>query len=153
MNGRVIFPTILRGQGILAGRLALGLGVAAAGTLLMPPASEAGLRICNGTLDLVNVAIGYQTETGIRTEGWWTVTANACAQVVQEPLRQSIYYLHVEDGFGESRLEGDVTLCVQDRKFSLVDADQCWQRGLIEAGFFQVETGGAVEWTVLLSYD
>jgi len=115
--------------------------------------AQAGLRICNGSLDLVNVAIGYETEDGLKTEGWWTITANACTQVIQEPLQPTPYYVHVADGFGESRLTGDITLCIREEKFVLYDGDQCWQRGLIEADFFQVETEGSRDWTVLLSYD
>lgn len=115
--------------------------------------AHAGLRVCNGSVDLVNVAIGYDTEDGLRTEGWWTITANACSQILTEPLKSARYFLHVADGFGESRLGGDITLCIREEKFVLYDGDQCWQRGLIEADFFEVETGGAQDWTVLLSYD
>ncbi len=119
----------------------------------LPRSAEAGLRVCNGSVDLVNVAIGYETDEGIRTEGWWTITSNACSQVLQEPLKSAGYYLHVADGFGEGRLVGDITLCIREEKFVVYDGDQCWQRGLIEADFFQIETGGAEDWTVLLSYD
>ncbi len=119
----------------------------------IPREANAGLRVCNGSVDLVNIAIGYSTEEGLRTEGWWTITANACSQVLQDPLVKASYYLHVADGFAESRLGGDITLCIREEKFVLYDGDQCWQRGLIEADFFQIETGGAPDWTVLLSYD
>lgn len=119
----------------------------------LPQSAQAGLRVCNGSVDLVNVAIGYETEDGLRTEGWWTITSNACSQILQEPLGKTRYYLHVADGFGESRLGGDITLCIREEKFVLYDGDQCWQRGLIEADFFQIETEGAPDWTVLLSYD
>ncbi|WP_460086366.1 DUF1036 domain-containing protein [Roseibium sp. LAB1] len=128
-------------------------GAAVLAGLLLPAAAHAGLRVCNGSVDLVNVAIGYETDEGMRTEGWWTITANACSQVLQEPLEKARYYLHVADGFGESRLGGDITLCIREEKFVLYDGDQCWQRGLIEADFFQVETEGKQDWTVLLSYD
>lgn len=121
--------------------------------LCLPGQAQAGLRVCNGSVDLVNIAIGYETDDGLRTEGWWTITSNACSQVLQEPLKNARYYLHVADGFGESRLGGDITLCIREEKFVLYDGDQCWQRGLIEADFFQIETEGAEDWTVLLSYD
>ena len=120
---------------------------------ISPTLAHAGLRVCNGSVDLVNIAIGYETEDGLRTEGWWTITSNACSQILQEPLKNTRYYLHVADGFGESRLAGDITLCIREEKFVLYDGDQCWQRGLIEADFFQIETDGAEDWTVLLSYD
>lgn len=126
------------------------------GTFLLFAQAEtasAGLRVCNGSVDLVNIAIGYETEDGLRTEGWWTVTANACSQLIQGRLTSDRYYLHVADGFGESRLAGDITLCIREEKFVLYDGDQCWQRGLIEADFFLVETDGTEDWTVLLSYD
>lgn len=132
-----------------------GLAAAAATVFLCLQAvgAQAGLKICNGSLDLVNVAVGYETDDGIRTEGWWTVTANACTHLIQGELSQTKYYLHIADGFGESRLAGDITLCIREEKFVLFDGDQCWQRGLIEADFYQVDTDGAQDWTVLLSYD
>ncbi len=132
--------------------LTFAVSVFLSGLLGALPA-QAGLRVCNGSVDLVNVAIGFDTEDGLRTEGWWTITANACSQILQEPLKQEKYYLHVADGFGESRLGGDITLCIREEKFVLFDGDQCWQRGLIEADFFKIETDGAEDWTVLLSYD
>lgn len=132
--------------------LLVTIGLAAVAAVL-PQTAEAGLRVCNGSVDLVNVAVGYETGDGLRSEGWWTITANACSQVLQEPLKNARYYLHVADGFGESRLAGDITLCIREEKFVLYDGDQCWQRGLIEADFFQIETEGAQDWTVLLSYD
>jgi uncharacterized membrane protein len=135
------------------GRRMLPILVLAATGVCLPRDAEAGLRVCNGSVDLVNVAIGYETEDGLRTEGWWTITSNACSQVLQEPLGNARYYLHVADGFGEGRLGGDITLCIREEKFVLYDGDQCWQRGLIEADFFQIETEGAADWTVLLSYD
>ncbi|WP_420337487.1 DUF1036 domain-containing protein [Roseibium sp.] len=131
----------------------IALASFACALLVWTSTASAGLKICNGSLDLVNVAVGYETEDGIRTEGWWTVTANACTPLIQGDLSQKKYYLHVSDGFGESRLTGDVTLCIREEKFVLYDGDQCWQRGLIEADFYQVETEGARDWTVLLSYD
>jgi len=143
-------PVRFSERGKSAFRLALGFVLA---SLFFAGQAEAGLRVCNGSVDLVNIAIGYETEDGLRTEGWWTITANACSQVLQEPLRETKYYLHVADGFGESRLGGDITLCIREEKFVLYDGDQCWQRGLIEADFFQIETEGAEDWTVLLSYD
>ncbi|WP_306146097.1 DUF1036 domain-containing protein [Roseibium sp. MMSF_3412] len=142
---------ILRAR--LKRRVATFLSVAILMLLTAPQSAHAGLRVCNGSVDLVNVAIGYDTEDGLRTEGWWTITSNACSQVLQEPLKATNYYLHVSDGFGEGRLGGDVTLCIRQEKFVLFDGDQCWQRGLIEADFFKIETEGAEDWTVLLSYD
>jgi len=134
-------------------RLLLTVLMVASVSLYLTREAAAGLRVCNGSVDLVNVAIGYETDDGLRTEGWWTITSNACSQILQEPLKNARYYLHVADGFGESRLGGDITLCIREEKFVLYDGDQCWQRGLIEADFFQIETEGAADWTVLLSYD
>ncbi|MHA7772615.1 DUF1036 domain-containing protein [Roseibium sp. M-1] len=148
----------LRGSGPASlfgrkGPFSASIGLAALACVILPDAALAGLRVCNGTVDLVNVAVGYETDDGLRTEGWWTITSNACTQVLQEALKNARYYLHVADGFGESRLGGDITLCIREEKFVLYDGDNCWQRGLIEADFFQIETEGAQDWTVLLSYD
>lgn len=149
----VTYTRHLASQALHAARMAALLSAASLLLLAASTDARAGLRVCNGSVDLVNVAIGYDTEEGLRTEGWWTITSNACSQVLQEPLKATNYYLHVSDGFGEGRLGGDVTLCIRQEKFVLFDGDQCWQRGLIEADFFKIETEGAEDWTVLLSYD
>ena len=57
----------------------------------------ADFRVCNGTQNLVGVAIGYRAKDGWNTEGWWQVPASTCATLIEGELQSRYYYLYAED--------------------------------------------------------
>jgi uncharacterized membrane protein len=59
--------------------------------LSVPDTAKADFRVCNGTQNLVGVAIGYRAKEGWMTEGWWQVPATTCATLIEGEL-QSRYY-------------------------------------------------------------
>ncbi len=65
-------PFSLKASGLLQAGLFL-----VAGFLAFSVADEAraDFRVCNGTQNLVGVAIGYRAKEGWVTEGWWQVPA------------------------------------------------------------------------------
>jgi len=67
--------------------LACGIPLFAAG------AARADFRVCNGTQNLVGVAIGYRAADGWTTEGWWQVPASTCATLIEGELQSRYYYL------------------------------------------------------------
>jgi len=60
-------------------------------------AARADFRVCNGTQNLVGVAIGYRAKDGWVTEGWWQVPATTCATLIEGELQSRYYYLYAED--------------------------------------------------------
>ena len=74
--------------------------VALAIVLCSTAAARAEFSVCNQTLDVVNVAIGQQRDDVFRTEGWWTIGSNQCANVIREDLRTRYVYVYATDVFG-----------------------------------------------------
>lgn len=135
------------------------LRLCAALILLMaaPGLAKAQLAVCNQSLDVLNVAIGHDRGTGSSggeaqffSEGWWTIGPNQCANVIRTPLVSRFIYLHAEDALGQIVVTGDVQMCVEPARFSIEGIGDCWTRGLIGAGFQQVDTVNASRWTVFI---
>ena len=133
------------------GRTAMIAGGALALALLgftLPARVE--FAVCNQTFDVVNVAIGQQADGSFRSEGWWTVGANQCANVIREELRSRYIYVYAIDVFGQPLLAGTQSLCVGDKRFVIDSETDCWQRGYRAADFVEVDTQESPRWTVFL---
>jgi uncharacterized membrane protein len=129
------------------------LAVAVAGSLELPfsiRAARAELTLCNQSLDVLNVALGYESGGDFQTEGWWSIGANRCSELVRQPLTSRYYYLYAEDVFGQAIFEGDIAACVDAKKFVIKGAKDCWTRGRREARFSEVDTLSQEQWTVFL---
>jgi uncharacterized membrane protein len=120
--------------------------------------ARAEFAVCNQTLDVVNVAIGQESDadTGggppvFQTEGWWTVGANQCANVIQEPLTKRFIYVYATDIFGQPLLSGSAEMCVERRGFKILGIEACWERGRIAARFYAVDTLEQERWTFFLA--
>ncbi len=112
---------------------------------------RAEFYVCNQTLDVVNVAIGQDASGTFQTEGWWTIGSNQCATVIREALTNRYIYVFATDVFGQALLEGTQKMCVSDKKFSRESTQSCWQRGLREVSFFEVDTEAVERWTLFLT--
>lgn len=106
--------------------------------------------VCNQSLDVVNVALGSEEKDGFVTEGWWSVGANRCSEIVKTSLEGRYYYLFAEDVFGQPILSGSVSACVDSKRFRITDTSGCWVRGLKEVPFVEVDTQSQSRWTVFL---
>ena len=145
-----------------ASRVCRGLvrpGIAAALALVACTASpaHAEFRVCNQTLNLFNVAIGYLVDEGRldesevwRTEGWWTLAANSCTSPIKQPLHSKFFYLYGTDIYGEPAIVGSTEMCVGARQFVIRGIEDCWVRGFEEVRFLEVDTGNAPSWTVFI---
>ncbi len=56
--------------------------------------AKAEFRVCNGTQNLVGVAIGYRAKEGWISEGWWQIPANTCTTLIEGELKSRYYYLY-----------------------------------------------------------
>ncbi|MBC8130720.1 MAG: DUF1036 domain-containing protein, partial [Rhizobiaceae bacterium] len=104
----------------------------------------------NQTLDVVNVAIGQEAETAFRTEGWWTIGANRCVNVIQEPLVNRYIYVFANDVFGQPILNGSTRMCIGSKRFLIDGTTACWERGHTIAPFYEVDTQAVERWTLFL---
>jgi uncharacterized membrane protein len=114
----------------------------------------AEFTVCNQTLDVVNLAVGQEmvegTDAHWQTEGWWTVGANQCVDVIRDEIVNRFIYIYAMDVFGQPILNGTTPMCVGGRRFVIRGDEDCWVRGYQQAPFFEVDTLKTVRWTLFL---
>ncbi len=113
--------------------------------------ARAEFRVCNGTPNLVGVAIGYRAAEGWITEGWWQVPATTCATLIEGELQSRYYYLYAEDAARGGRWTGEVNMCAAENEFKIVGVEDCFARGYQQMGFKEYDTGRQGSWMVQLS--
>ena len=117
----------------------------------VPDTARADFRVCNGTQNLVGVAIGYRGEEGWITEGWWQIAPNGCSSIIEGPLSSRYYYLYAEDSVRGGRWGGEINMCVAEDEFRIVGVQNCFTRGYLRMGFKEYDTGQQGSWMVQLS--
>ena len=127
----------------------LAAGVLAA--VLTTGSARAEFTVCNQTLDVGNLAVGQDVDSTFQTDGWWTIGANQCVDVIREELSNRYVYVYATDVFGHAILEGSTGMCVEKRRFTIRGIDGCWQRGHILARFLEVDTLEQIRWTFFLT--
>jgi uncharacterized membrane protein len=113
-------------------------------------AASAQFAVCNQTIDAVNLAVAKDKRGVFVSEGWWTIGANRCIDVIKEELVNRYIYVYVTDVFGQPILAGDfkgVPMCVAPRRFTIEGTDSCWQRGYEQVPFLEVDTKAQSRWT------
>jgi len=114
------------------------------------PAS-ASFQVCNQTLDVVNVAVGFWDIDSWRSQGWWTIGPNQCANVIEDTLRSRFIYVYARDVFNRSILEGTTTLCIEPDAFNIPGRENCLANGNLIAPFVEVDTRASERWTFFLT--
>src|ERR1700722_3697345 len=113
--------------------------------------AHANFNVCNKANLKVRVAIGGFDGTSWSSLGWWTIAPKSCAALLTHPLDARYYYLYATDG-AAGTWEGRTHFCVApNAKFSIPGRANCSRRGYDRRGFFEIDTGGAPDWTQTLS--
>lgn len=119
------------------------------GALYALPA-QARLDVCNDTGSRVGIAVGYHDGSEWVSEGWWHLDGHKCGPVIETALDARYYYLFVIDFDAGGGWSGLATLCVAPDAFTIRGREDCEARGRFTAGFFEVDTAHAPDWTVRL---
>ena len=113
--------------------------------------AHANFNVCNKASLKAKVAIGHFDGTNWSSLGWWTIDPKACTSLLTGPLDARYYYLYATDG-AAGIWEGKTNFCVApDKRFRSMGRASCAKRGFDKRGFFEVDTGGAPDWTQTLS--
>ena len=112
--------------------------------------ASANFTVCNPTQEPVAVAIGYSDGTVWISEGWWAISPQDCAVILQGELTAQYYYVRAENWAKSINWGGLATLCVMREAFVIKGRTNCAQRGYSETRFRQVDTGEAKQWDLLL---
>jgi uncharacterized membrane protein len=138
-------------------RRPLAMAFASASTALVvmaasAPAAMADLKLCNRTDSKVGVALGYKDiQQGWTSEGWWNVAPSNCVKLKEGPLNARYYYVYAVDYDKGGAWGGASNMCTQNKLFTIRGLDSCQERGFDRKGFFEVDTGEEMDWTVELS--
>ena len=113
--------------------------------------ARADLRVCNKTNSRIGVAIGYKSDDGWLTEGWWNVGESACETLLAGVLSSRYYYVYATDYDQGGEWAGRAFMCTRDKEFTIEGVSDCLPRGFQKTGFFEVDTGSQASWTVQLT--
>lgn len=132
--------------------LLASLLIAAAFMAAVP--ARAQFAVCNQTLDALNLAIAKVGPDRVTvSEGWWTIGANRCVDVIKDELANKYIYVYATDVFGQPILAGDFDgdeMCIAPKRFTIEGEDSCWQRGYMSVRFMVVDTKDQPRWTLYL---
>ena len=112
--------------------------------------AKADLQLCNLTPSRVGVALGYADQQGWASEGWWNIAANQCETLLKGPLIARWYYIYAVDYDKGGSWGGPSKMCTRDKLFTIRGHTSCQERGYNETGFFEVDTGENIDWTIKL---
>ena len=113
--------------------------------------ARADFRICNDTKSMIGAALGYRKEGTWISEGWFQIPAESCNALVEGDLSSRFYYLYAEDADRGGQWGGKVFLCTNDREFRIEGIEDCFKRGHVKTGFFEIDTGNRASWMVRLT--
>lgn len=99
---------------------------------------------------MVGVAIGYKGQQDWTTEGWWNIRPSSCETLLAGPLSSRYYYVYAVDYDEGGEWTGPGFMCTRDKKFTIEGVTDCIARGFQRTGFFEVDTGEQLSWTVQL---
>src|ERR1700709_2540263 len=89
----------------LTGRMKLAaISGAALLALLSSNEARAEFTACNQTLAAVNLAGRQKVGNAAQADGWWTIGANQCVNVIREELANRYIYIYATDVFGHAIL-------------------------------------------------
>ncbi|MCF4098461.1 DUF1036 domain-containing protein [Maritalea mediterranea] len=113
--------------------------LAGALTLLATPAL-AGLEICNNAAERLSLAIGYSSDGGWVSEGWWNIDPGACKTTISGDLKNRYYYYRANMS-GDPFATGDYSFCTTKEAFTIKGDENCVDRGYDAMGFRKLDTG------------
>lgn len=134
-----------------ADRSLLAVAAAAVALAAAPAPARADLKLCNATSSRVGVVIGYRDANGWATEGWWNLASQSCETLLKGAVPSRFIYVYAVDYDRGGEWVGTNIMCTQDSSFVVRGVQDCQKRGYKQAGFFEVDTGEAKEWTIRLT--
>ncbi len=129
-------------------RLALPLALVLAA---LPVPAQAGFSLCNDTTAPISAALAHHDGAGWVSLGWWSVPPGTCRPLLEGDLIARYYYLHAEHLGPGGGWTGDSMFCIGEGSFTARGRGQCESRGLVSAGFFEVDTGSSKDFIQRLS--
>ncbi|PCJ70410.1 MAG: hypothetical protein COA62_07390 [Rhodobiaceae bacterium] len=123
-------------------------------SLSMTPA-QAGYRYCNATSYTLDSAIGYESEAGWQSQGWFRLLPGSCDTVLQEGIDHESYFVFARSidahSGGTKYFSGSDRFCTAPGDFHVNGRTNCASRGFDNFDFTRVETRTGNDWTTTFS--
>jgi uncharacterized membrane protein len=104
--------------------------------------AAAQLDICNKTPAALSVAIAYETDADVVSQGWWTIDPDKCETVITSELNKPYYYHYAVSRALNVEWAGTFNFCSNDDpQFRISGASDCEQRNFRVQGFRQSDVG------------
>lgn len=113
--------------------------------------AHADLRICNKSESRVGISIGYRSDRGWTTEGWWNLEPSSCEVMLPGDLKSQYYYMFAVDYDEGGEWAGSAFMCTADKIYTIHGIEDCLARGFQRTGFFEIDTGTQTSWTIQLT--
>ncbi|MDX2233818.1 MAG: DUF1036 domain-containing protein [Hyphomonadaceae bacterium] len=108
-------------------------------------AAAIGLTLCNRTSGRIWSAVARRRGEGWESRGWWPLGPGGCARAVDDPLLQTVYFVHaaLESPQGERYLAAaGETFCTSPTKFAIIGRERCADRYYDETLFTAISSDG-----------
>ena len=132
-------------------QIACALAIAGVLPVAVIAPARAELTVCNDSASRVGIAVGYEQEKKMVTEGWWNLKPGTCDSIIPDPLNGRFYYLFARDWDKGGTWGGTTPMCTQTKVFTINGIKDCEKRGFSKSDFFEIDTGGNKTWTVRLT--
>jgi len=114
--------------------------------------AAAQLEICNKTPAPYSLAIAYETDSDVVSQGWWTVDPDKCQVVIPTELNQPYYYHYAISRALNVEWAGSSNFCTSDDpQFRINGGGNCEQRNAHTKGFRQIDVGANKRYTLDIS--
>lgn len=131
--------------------LALAVSFFAGLSVVSNDQAHADLRICNKSESRVGISIGYRSDRGWTTEGWWNLEPSSCEVILPGDLKSQYYYMFAVDYEEGGEWAGSAFMCTADKVYTIHGIEDCLARGFQRTGFFEIDTGTQTSWTIQLT--
>ena len=136
-------------------RLFFGLLLVSAALLFSTWDARADYKLCNATSYVLDSAIGYETETGWESQGWFRLLPGSCEVALPDKITQDTYYvfarsIEAHEG-GTKYFDGSDRFCTTMGDFLISGRADCATRGFDSYDFTRVETRKGDDWTTTFS--
>lgn len=124
-------------------------------SLVLASPAQAEYRFCNTTTYVLDAAIGYESDEGWQSQGWFRILPGACNAVLPGRIEHDEYYvfarsIDAHEG-GTKYFSGSDRFCTAPGDFLVNDRTNCATRGFDGFDFTRVETRTGDKWTTTFS--
>ncbi|MEQ9519377.1 MAG: DUF1036 domain-containing protein [Parvibaculum sp.] len=145
--GRTVSSRIVRILSLLA--------LLSVASLLNTQTAQADYKFCNATSYVLDSAIGYETDTGWESQGWFRLLPGSCEAALPGKINYDTYYvfarsIDAHEG-GTKYFDGSDRFCTTMGDFLVSGRNDCATRGFDSYDFTRVETRQGNDWTTTFS--